>query len=167
MTGKKGHSGRRSAASLRPPIVPWLSPTTGESLTRAPTVHELRDFKCLLMDNAHRLPDDVYVKLESLIDWLISREPDSMQLVHMTREWFIREGLRRGHKLIDLTAYDYAAKQIASIPIFAPAWGGAAAMKDSHEWLERRQHELGVQIFPALTNDTTAGARGRRSRKKP
>jgi hypothetical protein len=104
MAGKKGHSGRRSAASLRSTITPWISPTTGEALTRAPTMHELRDFKRLLMTNAEHMPDDVYVKLASLIDWLISREPWSMQLIHMTRWFFVREGLHKGHKLIDLTA---------------------------------------------------------------
>jgi hypothetical protein len=136
MAGKKGRSGRRSKASLCIPIppLPWTSPTTGEPLTRAPTVYEFWEFKRQLVTNRGHMPDDLFDKLNSLFNWLISREPWPMEMVHNWRRSLVIYGLREGHKLIDDSAYEYAAKEAAG----TPARGDMAAMKDSYFKFEKR-----------------------------
>jgi hypothetical protein len=129
-------SGRRSVASLRP---------AGEFARRSygeakPTPNELRDTLRKLIENAERLPSDLYHKLRRLLEWHLNQVPWTMEEVHLRRWYFVRYAMReKGKRIVDDSAFEYAAEAVAD----TPAKGGPAAMKQSYIWVQKHPDRIG------------------------
>jgi hypothetical protein len=68
-----------------------------------------------------------------------SQAPWTMQQVHLHRWYYVRYAIRhKGQRIVDDSAYEYAAKAVAD----TPAKGGAAAMKQSYMWVQKRTDQL-------------------------
>jgi hypothetical protein len=138
MPGKKGHSGRRSEASLYTPPGKRISPQTGEETTDDYTILELCQLQFNLVSQADQVPNDIYRDYKQLLDWLISRRRWSAQQIHMWRWIHGRFGFSEGYRDVDDSVWEYAAKKVAK----SPAQGGPAAMKASYHWMEKRWREV-------------------------
>jgi hypothetical protein len=135
VSGRKGHSGRRSTASLRAPLFGEVS--VGDS-GPGYTVHELYELLGKLYTHGEALPDELWRELRGLIEWHISQLPWTPGLIDMLRWFYVREGFERGHRVVDNSVYEYAAEKVTG----TPAAGGAAAMKASYSKARRRCREV-------------------------
>jgi hypothetical protein len=76
-------------------------------------------------------------KAASLGDW-------TWQEVHLFRWYFVRYAVHDGKRIVDETAFDYAAEAVKA----TPARGGTAAMRRSYVWVQKRPHLIGHGRMP-------------------
>jgi hypothetical protein len=60
--------------------------------------------------------------------------PWTLEEVHLYRWFYVRQALAKGERMVDDSAYDYAAAAVAD----TPARGGAGTMKKSYDWVQKR-----------------------------
>jgi hypothetical protein len=135
MTGTKGRSGRRNAVSLS--LSPPPPPPDDADRLNSPRLYQIHELRWLLLKNRGQIPEDDYAKLDAYFREQGRQAPWGKRLIHMTRWYHVKSALSDGYKIIDGSAFEYAAAECAD----TPAVGGPAAMKASYFWMKKHMRE--------------------------
>lgn len=95
------------------------------------------------MNNSEQIPEDDYAKLDAYLCEQERQAPWGRQLIHMTRWFYVKKAILLGYKIVDESAFEYAANECAD----SPAYGGLAAMKASYFWMQKRWCETDAGYF--------------------
>src|SRR5271157_4287594 len=108
------------------------SSASARSSTPPPTAHHRSRHHCREAVMAGKRGRSGQRSVASLDGW-------TWEQVHLYRWYFVRYAIHAGQRMVDDTAFRYAADRVAN----TPAHGGTAAMRRSYVWVQKHPQRIG------------------------